>query len=70
MPQRSGRTQTRSAKSRLGVLFTCVGRRVELVKTGGNSRELGRQIVQTTGGKAGKGHSAKLNSIPITVVST
>jgi anaerobic selenocysteine-containing dehydrogenase len=50
------------------VKIVATGRRVELVKTGGNSRELGREIVQTTGGKAS--HSAKLNSIPITEIST
>lgn len=44
------------------------GRRVELVKTGGVSRELGRGIVQTTGGShENADHSAKLKSIPITV---
>jgi molybdopterin-containing oxidoreductase family iron-sulfur binding subunit len=46
------------------------GRRVELVKTGGVSRELGRGIVQTTsaaGGDAHEDHSARLKSIPITV---
>ncbi len=48
------------------VNIVATGQRVELVKTGGNSHELGREIVQTVG----EGHSAKLNSIPITTVST
>jgi anaerobic selenocysteine-containing dehydrogenase len=50
------------------VKLTATGRRIELVKTGGDSRELGRGIVQTTG--SGADHSASLNSIPIKVVST
>ena len=52
------------------VKIAATGRHIELVKSGGTSRELGRNIVQTTGAKAAQGHSAKLNSIPITVVST
>ena len=66
MDQRTGAL----ASSATRVKIKATGRRVELVKTGGNSRELGREIVQTTGSKAGQGHSAKLNSIPITVVPT
>ena len=58
------------ASSATRVKITATGRRVKLVKTGGTSRQLGREIVQTTGGKAGEGHSAKLNSIPVTEVST
>ena len=54
--------------TRVKILAT--GKRVKLVKTGGTSRELGRDIVQSTGAKAGTAHGAKLNSIPITVVST
>jgi anaerobic selenocysteine-containing dehydrogenase len=46
------------------------GRRVKLVKTGGTSRQLGRDIVRTTGVTARASHSARLNSIPIKVVST
>ncbi|TDJ37782.1 MAG: twin-arginine translocation signal domain-containing protein [Gammaproteobacteria bacterium] len=53
------------ASSATRVKITATGRRAELVKTGGNSRDLGRNIVQTTG--AGQ-HSANLNSIPITVI--
>jgi hypothetical protein len=58
------------ASSATRVKIKATGRRVELVKTGGNSRELGREIVQTTDGKTGQGPSAKTNSIPITVVPT
>ena len=58
------------ASSATRVKIAATGRRVELLKTSGTSRDLGRDIVQTTGGKAGKRHSAKLNSIPITEVST
>ena len=57
------------ASSATRVKIVTTGQRVELLKTSGTSRDLGREIVQTTGGKAGKGHSAKLNSIPITEVS-
>jgi len=57
------------ASSATRVKIVATGQRVELLKTSGTSRDLGREIVQTTGGKAGKGHSAKLNSIPITEVS-
>ena len=56
------------ASSATRVRINATGRRVELVKTGGNSRDLGREIVQTT--DASPSHSAKLNSIPITTVST
>ncbi len=56
------------ASSATRVKINATGRRVELVKTGGNSRDLGREIVQTI--DAGAIHSAKLNSIPITTVST
>jgi anaerobic selenocysteine-containing dehydrogenase len=67
------RAQFRSgalASSATRVKLTATGRNVALVKTGGNSRQLGRGIVQTTGGAVGGEHSAKLNSIPITVEST
>lgn len=56
------------ASSATRIKITPTGDRVEIVKTGGNSRELGREIVQTTGESAGT--SAKLNSIPITTVQT
>jgi anaerobic selenocysteine-containing dehydrogenase len=46
------------------------GQSAVIVRTGGESRQLGRDIVQTTGGDgAPADHSAKLNSIPITVES-
>lgn len=46
------------------------GRRVDLVKTGGVSRQLGRDIVRTTGSEVNAGEHASLHSIPITVVPT
>jgi hypothetical protein len=50
------------------------GRHVEIARSGGESRELGRDIVQTTGGHSHDGsdshHDANLSSIPIKVVST
>ena len=46
------------------------GRRVDLLKTGGVSRDLGREIVQTTGSEVNADETAGLNSIPITVVPT
>lgn len=54
------------------VKVTATGRRAPAVKTGGESRQLGRNIVQTVGGSGSDshdspGHSTKLNSIPITV---
>ena len=54
------------------VKLTPTGRRVKLVKTSGNPRQLGREIIQVTGASAAEngGHSATLNSIPITVVPT
>ena len=57
-----------SSATRVKIVST--GHRVELVKTGGNSRELGRKIVPTTSATTSEGHSAKLSSIPITVVPT
>ncbi len=62
------------ASSATRVKITATGKRVELVKTGGTSRDLGREIVQTfdatAQSKTGGVHSAKLNSIPITTVTT
>ncbi len=46
------------------------GKRARLVKVGGESRELGRQIVQTAALGTNTGANATLNSIPITVVNT
>lgn len=55
------------------VKLTKTGRHVEIVKTAGEGRELGRNIVQTTGDSHGDGHggghSAKLQSFPIKVES-
>ncbi|MED5461972.1 MAG: hypothetical protein VYC03_05080, partial [Pseudomonadota bacterium] len=51
------------------VSIAVTGRRAEPVKIGGEARQLGRGIVQTTGGGGDIGHSAKLNSIPIAVES-
>ena len=48
------------------VRVTPTGQRAELLKTGGVSRQLGREIIQTTGSDAGA--TAALHSIPITVV--
>jgi anaerobic selenocysteine-containing dehydrogenase len=56
------------ASSATRVKIIATGERVEIVKTGGTSRELGREIVQTT--TLSPEHSAKLNSIPITTVQT
>jgi anaerobic selenocysteine-containing dehydrogenase len=52
------------------VMVVATGLRARLVKTSGNSRELGREIVPTTGSAAGGDQNANLNSIPIKVVST
>ena len=49
------------------VKVVATGKRVEIVKTSGKSRDLGRDIVQTTGGSD---HTAQTNSIPITVIPT
>lgn len=56
------------ATSATRVAVSATGRRAAPVKTGGESRQLGRGIVQSTGSRsASAGHSAKLNSIPIMV---
>jgi anaerobic selenocysteine-containing dehydrogenase len=52
------------------VKLAATGQRVKLVKTSGTSRELGRDIVRVTGASGDGGHSATLNSIPITVLPT
>lgn len=59
------------------VKLTRTGRHVELVKTGGESRELGRDIVQIASATPVPGeahsaavHSTRLRSIPITVEPT
>jgi anaerobic selenocysteine-containing dehydrogenase len=60
------------ASSATRVSINATGKRARLVRTGGESRQLGRNIVQNTGdGDSGTaGHSARLNSIPIVVEST
>ncbi|MCH7670543.1 MAG: molybdopterin-dependent oxidoreductase [Proteobacteria bacterium] len=58
------------ATSATRVSVTATGKRVKLVKTGGTSRDLGRGIVQTTGGLGVEVTSAADNSIPITEVTT
>jgi anaerobic selenocysteine-containing dehydrogenase len=58
------------ATSATRVALAATGRRAGPVKTGGESRQLGRGIVQSTGNHPGSaGHSAKLNRIPIAVES-
>lgn len=55
-----------SNATRVAVVAT--GRRAEPVRTGGESRQLGRNIVRSTGHGAGTaGHGAKLHGIPIVV---
>ena len=54
-----------SNATRVRILAT--GDHVDIVKTGGKSRDLGRDIVQTT---AGDDHTAQMNNIPITVIPT
>jgi molybdopterin-containing oxidoreductase family iron-sulfur binding subunit len=53
-----------SSATRVSVVVT--GRRAEAVRIGGESRQLGRDIVQSTGDDS-TAHSTKLNSIPIVV---
>ena len=58
------------AASATRVSVSATGRRAAPVKTGGVSRQLGRDIVRSTGGDATPdGHDARLNSIPIKVKS-
>ncbi len=53
------------------VSLVATGRRSDTVRTGGMARQLGRDIVQSTGGDATAAeHSSALNSIPIVVEST
>ncbi|MED5534236.1 MAG: molybdopterin-dependent oxidoreductase [Pseudomonadota bacterium] len=52
------------------VRLTPTGQRIDLVKTGGVSRDLGREIIQTTESGTGSGETASLHSIPITVIPT
>ena len=57
------------ATSSTRVSIVATGRRVNLVKTSGTSRDLGRNIVQTTGGENSELGSAGSNSIPIVEVT-
>ncbi len=58
------------ASSATRVSISATGKPANLVKTSGLSRQLGRNIVQSTGADGGSaGHSASLNSIPIVVES-
>ncbi len=67
-PQTESRTGSLAwAATRVRLIAT--GEHIKLVKTGGESRELGRQIIQTTGSEPGS-HAATLQSIPIKVVSS
>jgi molybdopterin-containing oxidoreductase family iron-sulfur binding subunit len=59
------------ATSATRVKLAGTGRHAAAVKIGGETRQLGRNIVQSTGGDVHtSGHSAKLNSIPIVVESS
>ena len=56
------------ASSATRVRLIPTGKHARLISTGGTSRQLGRDIVRTTGAAdAGSGHSSRLRSIPITV---
>lgn len=57
------------ASSATRVNVSPTGKRVKLVKTGGTSRDLGRNIIQTTGG-SGVEVSSVSSSIPITEVTS
>jgi len=46
------------------------GQRVEIVKTGGVSRQLGREIIQTVDANPSTAESAGLSGIPVTVVNS
>lgn len=52
------------------VKLVATGRKVKLVKTGGESRELGRGIIQKSGPKAPAEQHAVVKNIPIKVVPT
>jgi len=58
------------ASSATRVNVSATGKRVKLVKTGGTSRDLGRNIIQTTGGSGVEVSSVSSNSIPITEVTS
>jgi len=46
------------------------GRQAKLLKIGGESRQLGREIIQTTSNRSAANEHAQINSIPISVVSS
>ena len=52
------------------VRLTPTGQRIDLIKTGGVSRDLGREIIQTTESDTDGSETASLHSIPITVIPT
>jgi molybdopterin-containing oxidoreductase family iron-sulfur binding subunit len=52
------------------IKLEATGERVKLLKLSGESRDLGRGIIQTTGGHQGGDDHAQLHSIPIAVVSS
>ena len=58
----TGNLATRATRVRI----VATGSHIDLVKTSGTSRDLGRNIVQTTGGEGHEVSDARLNSIPIT----
>ncbi|MGH8177526.1 MAG: molybdopterin-containing oxidoreductase family protein [Steroidobacter sp.] len=57
------------ASSATRVRLVATGRRVQLLRTEGTARELGRHIIRTTSATAATDHGAKLRNIPIKVVS-
>ena len=52
------------------VKVEATGRKAKLLKLGGESRQLGREIIQTTGATDGGDSHAQIHSIPISVVSS
>jgi anaerobic selenocysteine-containing dehydrogenase len=52
------------------VKIEATGRQADLLKIGGESRQLGREIIQTTGNRVAENEHAQINSIPISVVSS
>ncbi|MCH7507406.1 MAG: molybdopterin-dependent oxidoreductase [Proteobacteria bacterium] len=52
------------------VKIEATGRQAKLLKIGGESRQLGREIIQTSSNREGANEHAQINSIPISVVSS
>ena len=52
------------------VKIEATGRQADLLKIGGESRQLGREIIQTTSNRVAVNEHAQINSIPISVVSS